>query len=127
MQKQAFKKHKYDLILLAALLLAGCMIALFLLFFSSRGSNVSVTVDGQVTAVFPLDRNVSYTIDGVGGTNLLVIENGSAYIAEATCPNHLCVKTGRINKVGQSVICLPHRVVVEILGDADDGVDAIAG
>ena len=127
MLKSAFKKHKFDLILLAALLLAGCLAALALTLFSSRGNAVRVTVDGKETAVFPLDKDLTYGIAGAnGGTNLLVIENGSAYVTNSTCPDHLCEKTGRINKVGQSVICLPNRVIVEITG-GDGGVDAVAG
>ena len=46
-------------------------------------------------------------------------------MTDADCPDKLCVKTGRISKTGETIVCLPHRVVVEIIGAAadDSGVD----
>jgi hypothetical protein len=60
--------------------------------------------------------NLTYEINGVnGGTNLLIIQDGEAWVEEASCPDGLCKNMGKISQVGQSVICLPNKVVVEIL------------
>ena len=52
-----------------------------------------------------------------------------AFLKEASCPDHLCINMGRIRKTGQSIICLPNKVTVEIRGkkESDDGIDAIVG
>ena len=42
---------------------------------------------------------------------------------DADCPDKVCVKTGKIKSPGQTVVCLPHRVVIEITGDNAD-IDA---
>lgn len=126
------KKRKYDFILLGGILFAGCLLGLFVLLFSGKGKNVQIRVSGEVVATLPLSKNTTYEIQGMGGTNLLVIQEGEAWIEQASCPDGLCVKTGHIRQSGQSVICLPNRVVVEIVGadghdDPTNEIDAVVG
>ena len=126
---KSFKLRKADLLLLAAALVFGAVLAAVLLLRASGGT-VQVRVAGAVTAGYPLDRDASYTITGAnGGTNLLVIEDGAARIEEASCPDGVCVHTGRIRRNGQSIVCLPNQVVVEIVSDTENssGVDMTAG
>ena len=126
---ESFKLRKADLLLLAAALVFGAVLAAVLL-LRSPGGTVQVRVAGAVTAGYPLDVDASYTITGAnGGTNLLVIEDGAARIEEASCPDGVCVHTGRIRRNGQSIVCLPNQVVVEIASDTENssGVDMTAG
>ena len=127
---ESFKLRKADLLLLAAALVFGAVLAAVLLLLRSPGGTVQVRVAGAVTAGYPLDVNASYTITGAnGGTNLLVIEDGAARIEEASCPDGVCVHTGRIRRNGQSIVCLPNQVVVEIVSETENssGVDMTAG
>ena len=126
---ESFKLRKADLLLLAAALVFGAVLAAVLL-LRSPGGTVQVRVAGAVTAGYPLDVDASYTSTGAnGGTNLLVIEDGAARIEEASCPDGVCVHTGRIRRNGQSIVCLPNQVVVEIASDMENssGVDMTAG
>ena len=126
---ESFKLRKADLLLLAAALVFGAVLAAVLL-LRSPGGTVQVRVAGAITAGYPLDRDASYTITGVnGGTNLLVIEDGAARIEEASCPDGVCVHTGRIRRNGQSIVCLPNQVVVEIVSETENssGVDMTVG
>ena len=76
---------------------------------------VVVSVDGAEVASFPLDENRIYEIAGYDeGHNTLIIQDGEAYMSEASCPDHLCMGMGKISHAGQSIICLPNRVIVEI-------------
>ena len=127
---ESFKLRKADLLLLAAALVFGAVLAAVLLLRASGGGTVQVRVAGTVTAGYPLDRDASYTITGAnGGTNLLVIEDGAARIEEASCPDGVCVHTGRIRRNGQSIVCLPNQVVVEIVSGTENSsiVDITAG
>ena len=127
---KSFKLRKADLLLLAAALVFGAVLAAVLLLLRSPGGTVQVRVAGAVTAGYPLDVDASYTITGAdGGMNLLVIEDGAARIEEASCPDGVCVHTGRIRRNGQSIVCLPNQVVVEIVSDTENssGVDMTAG
>ena len=62
-----------------------------------------------------------------GGTNILVIEDGYAWMSEANCPDHICVRQGKIHYTGQVITCLPNRLTVTIEGGEDGGVDLIVG
>ena len=122
------KSRRADLLLLLGLLAFGGIIGLCLLLTGRSGGEVQVRVAGEIVGTYQLSKNKSVTIDGVGGTNLLVIEDGTAAITEADCPDALCVNMGKISRAGQSIVCLPHQVVVEVVEESDDGgVDLIAG
>ncbi|MBR0354702.1 MAG: NusG domain II-containing protein [Oscillospiraceae bacterium] len=121
----ANKKLLTDLsIILALLLLAG---GLYLALFLGReaGGCAVVRVDGVET-----ERH-SLAIDGVfplnGGSNILVIENGEAWLSDADCPDLLCVKQGHVHYNGQTITCLPNRLTVTIEGGESDGVDFVVG
>lgn len=60
------------------------------------------------------------------GTNVICIESGGVYMKSASCPDRLCVKRGKIKRAGQSIVCLPNRITVEIEGKKSE-VDAVAG
>ena len=120
--------RRNDLILIAGLTLAGALIALIVFLTSGAGAQVRVRVDGAVVGTFPLSEETEYEIAGIGGYNRLVIEGGEAYLEEADCPDGLCVGMGKISRSGQSIICLPHKVVVDIVGgDEEPAVDVTAG
>ena len=65
--------------------------------------------------------------DGEGGYNVLEIEGGAAAVTEADCGDLTCVNTGAISREGESIVCLPYRLVVEITGGGAAEVDAVAG
>ncbi len=119
---------KNDLYLIIAFLAVFALITVFLQLTGKEGTQVQVSVDAKVIATYPLSEDISVVIDGFGGgTNRLEIKGGSAYLTDTSCPDHLCEKMGKINSVGQSIICLPNRVVVEITGDCSSEYDAVVG
>lgn len=107
--------RKSDLLLLSsvlaiALIIFGTCAAIYL----GKGETVVVRVDGEEYARLPLNEDAELLIEGVnGGTNLLIIEDGKAYIREATCPDLVCVHTGHADEL-KSIVCLPNRVTVSI-------------
>ena len=110
-------KLKNDLILILALLTAAAAVWGVFRITAKKGACAVVLIDGTETARYPLDENIRVDIKTDGGhVNTLVIEDGRAFIESADCPDCLCVKQGRISEEGQSVICLPHKVVVRIEG-----------
>ena len=118
------RKYRYDLILIVSLLLVSFVCVGLMLFFRREGKSVRVEIDGAVSAIYSLDRDGKYILNG--GTNILVIENGAAYIEDARCPDKTCEKKGKISYVGQSVVCLPNRVSVTVVGEDAGGVDLVS-
>ncbi|MCD8190072.1 MAG: NusG domain II-containing protein [Clostridiales bacterium] len=125
-------KKRYDLLLLGALVLVGLGLTAFVLLSRMTGQTDGLTVtirqDNEVIATLPLDEDATYAVQDEDGvtTNLVVIEDGAVHMEEADCPDQLCVKQGKIRYAGDSLICLPNRVVVEISGEDEQALDAVA-
>ena len=117
---------KADIILIISVLLLAGAIALGLGAFGREGELVRVEVNGKPYTVMSLDLDASLEIKTEHGTNLLVIKDGRAEISDADCPDKICVKHRSISKTGESIICLPHRVVVTITGGGGTEPDAVA-
>ena len=122
-------KIKRDIFLIAAFLCVALIIYAFLYLSSSEGDIVIVKVDGTVVKELPLNQDDEFTVSGFqGGINSIIIRNGSVLASDADCPDKLCVKTGKINRAGETIVCLPHRVVVEIKSNSvsdDDNIDSV--
>ena len=102
------------ILLLSTLIVVGALFARKLT-EEQDGKRVVVSVDGVEVASFPLDEDRTYEISGYDeGHNTLIIRDGEAYMSDASCPDHLCMGMGKISHAGQSIICLPNRVIVEI-------------
>ena len=111
-------QKKRDLLLLAVLLAAAALLFAGREFFAGRPAvMVSVWVDGAETMTLDLNQDDDIVIEnGNGQTNHLIIEDGKAFLTEASCPDKLCVRQGAISETGQSIVCLPNRVIVTIVG-----------
>ncbi len=97
-----------------------CILSLFLSFaLREAGSGVTVELNGEVIATYSLSHEGEYTL--LDGKCVLVISGGEAYMRYADCPDGTCVRTGRISYSGQSIICLPNRLTVRVVGKS--GVD----
>ncbi len=105
---------KNDLILVAVLLLIA--VAGFALFTTLRqnGDVAVLLIDGEETARVPLSENTEQVIETVWGRNTLVIRDGEAYVSEADCPDGICAAHRPISHVGETIVCLPHRVVIKV-------------
>lgn len=103
------KKKRTLYLSLLILIAAGAF-----LFFNSlkpQGKRVAVCVN-ESCSYYDLASDQTVAI---GKSNVLIIENGLAYMDAASCPDQICVKTGKISLLNQTIICLPNRVVVEIV------------
>lgn len=107
--------RKQDVILILFFLIIAAAGLIWLSAGRQSGQIARVTVDGTVAGLYPLDQDDTVTIGGVGGKNTLVIRDGQADMTEADCPDKVCVDHAPISDVGESIICLPHKVVVEII------------
>ncbi len=130
--KNKKKTISWDLILIAALVLAGLLFGLVLLLTRTDGKTVEIRVSGEVVQQIPLSESGTYEIEGTNGSDVLVIENGKAHMEEASCPDGVCLGMGEIDSTGESIICLPNEIVVEITDDSTDTdsgreVDAVTG
>lgn len=126
MKKRISHNDIWFCVILMLVVLIG--IAAFVFMTNDKtGARVRVTVDGNEYGQYSLDEDaeIPIKIDGVT-TNLLVIEEGQADMTEADCPDKLCVHQKAISKSHETIVCLPNKVVVEIIGSEESGLDTIA-
>ncbi|MDF2587797.1 MAG: hypothetical protein K0S41_1638 [Anaerocolumna sp.] len=116
---------KNDIILVAIILVIAAAGLLYVNLNKKGGDLVIVRVDGKVVEELPLNKDTTQIIEGVGGTNKLIIEDGHADVIEASCPDALCVHQRQIEHDGETIVCLPNKVVVEIQSDKKNEVDAV--
>lgn len=115
---------KGDIILIFLILLvAGSAFGICRAFTGNGGGEAVVYVDGEEKGRYSL--NEDRTIEINGGTNTLVIEDGSARMEKADCPDQVCVRHSAISRNGESIICLPHEIVVSIEDGEAAGADAV--
>ena len=106
-----------DLLLIGGLLAVAVVAGLFLYLFRSEGDSVTVTVDGKPYGTYSLAEE--RTVDIYTGTNgeqlnRLVIRGGEALVEVATCPDGICAAHKPISRDGESIVCLPHKVVITV-------------
>ncbi len=84
------------------------------------GGYANVLIDGKLTQSFNLKEDIKTVIVTEKGNNTLVIENGKAFIQNADCPDKICAKHRKISKTGETIVCLPHKLVIEITENKND-------
>ena len=91
-----------------------------------KGGEVIVTVDGRLAATIPLSVEATLPVgEGQGFSNVIEVSGGRVRVVEADCPDRLCVRQGWIRYSGESIVCLPQKLVVAVRGTAGD-MDAVA-
>ena len=108
------KKLKNDILLCLVLV---CLALIGFVIFKLNlkdGSYVNVIIDGKVTQSFSLNKDVNTVLLTKNGNNTLVIKNNEAFIQNADCPDKICVNHKKISKTGETIVCLPHKLVIEI-------------
>ena len=111
------RKFRNDLIFIAVLLVLVILAGLAFLLLRGEGDTVTVTVDGRVYGTYPLSEDLTLDIR-TGGEgeelNRLIIRGGEAFVETATCPDGICAAHKPISRDGESIVCLPHKVVITV-------------
>ena len=114
------KTLKNDILLIAALLLLALAVWGVLRLTRETGGEVIVTVDGQLAATIPLSVDATLPIGtGQGFLNVVEVSGGRVRVADADCPDRLCVRQGWIRYDGESIVCLPREIVIRIGGEPE--------
>ena len=101
---------KGDIIIIISVALALVISIAGLIIFSQQGSTVTIKQNNEIVYSESIAKDSTVTLDG----NTVIIEDGFVYMLNASCKNQVCVNTGKISKKGESIICLPNKVTVEI-------------
>ena len=119
-----------DILHIIFLLAVSAAAMLYLFLFRESGDRVKVTVDGELFGVYSLQDEITEDIlTGADNENFnrLVISGGKAYVESASCPDGICAAHYPIFRGGESIVCLPNRVVITVISEDDAGVTDIVG
>ena len=113
------------------ILIAGLVIVTLASFpairhFHREGKRVVIELDGEEVGNFLLDEDRLIPVEGKLGTTRVEISEKGIRVLDSPCPYKLCIKSGSIRRSGETVVCLPNRVVVRITGDEGEEVDAVS-
>lgn len=85
---------------------------------SSPTQEAVLSVDGKEIKTFDLsDNSQAYTYryeDKDGDYNLIEVKGNRIRIKEADCGDQICVRRGWIEQSGETIVCLPHKLLIEV-------------
>lgn len=118
------RKLKNDIVLAVVIILLATAGLLLFNLLKAEGEFVSVKIDGVEKYRYSLEENIDtviYTGKNNEYENRLVIKDGKVIISQANCPDKICVGHRAVSKVNESIVCLPHKLVIEITASASAG------
>lgn len=114
------------------LLLAAAVLSAVVIFMQKKrpASPVArITLDGELLEEIRLDqveKAYSFVVEDEFGSNTILVEPGRIRVSQADCPDQVCVNQGFISDGTVPIVCLPHKLIIEIVGGGSD-LDAAAG
>ena len=108
---------KKDLYLIVGIVLVAIIGIIAVFMTQKEGKQVVITIDGTVYQEASLDEQKTIEVETEHGKNVVRIENGAVFMESADCPDQVCVQHKKISKTGETIVCLPHKIVVEVKAD----------
>ena len=122
---------RLNLILVLAIAAVACvgLVATRLMGANTNADTATVVIrDGEQNVhELPLSQNTTKTVTTDLGTNLIEIKDGRVRVEEADCPNQDCVHQGWIDAAGQQIVCLPHKLTVDIVDERTETTYDVVG
>lgn len=116
---------KIELIILAVIFLIAFIAIAFVGAIKTGEKNsdedyklVEIVSDGEILYSLPLECDESIHIEYFDEFNDIIIKNGAVCVENADCNDLTCVHRGWISEVGDIIVCLPHRLTIQIADSA---------
>ena len=114
-----------DKILTALILILGVSAWIGLNHYRQAGDTVTIEVNGKVVRQADLHTSQQITVTGSIGKTIIKIDRGTASVIHSDCSQKICVKTGKIHRIGEMIVCVPNKVVIKINGQSKNQFDVI--
>ncbi len=109
------------LLIAAVIIFSVCGFIYLALNPAAPGTTVYIEKNGKLYETLSLNQDKKVMVHvSEDDYNIVEVKNGKARISKTNCPDKVCIKQGWINKTGESIVCLPHKVVVRIPGEMQD-------
>lgn len=121
-----FRVNKNDIALILFIIFVAMSFYLYKYFSSSLGNTICIYVDNELYGQYNLDDSEKVEIHNDDIVcNTICIHNGKVFMESASCPDKLCVNQQSISLVGESICCLPNKVIITIESNNEGEYDAI--
>ncbi len=117
-------KSRY-LIIIVGVILFGSLIAIFFFRGKQDGSVAAIYQDGELLRRIDLKEDTEpyeFTVEYESGSNVIRVEKNRISVADADCPDKICVNTGAIPGNTDTIVCLPHRLEIRL---EETDIDAV--
>ena len=127
--RRGSKKLNLILILVIAAVACAGLLATRLMGANTDAETATVVIRDGAQNVYelPLAQDATKTITTDLGTNVIEIKDGHVHVEEADCPNQDCVHQGWIDAAGQQIVCLPHKLTVDIVDEGAETTYDVVG
>ncbi|GHV02311.1 hypothetical protein FACS1894211_13480 [Clostridia bacterium] len=125
-RKAKFPFKLWDLSVYAALIVA--VVFLIVSLRSPKGGTLEIAYydkqNMRQVREYDLNKDAEFDLFALSdiygeGRLTVVVRGGEAWVEESGCHNQICVRMGRIGRVGQQIVCSPYRVVLRVTGAGD--------
>ncbi|MBE6904264.1 MAG: NusG domain II-containing protein [Ruminococcaceae bacterium] len=113
---------KSDIVLIFSLLFVGMLLFSLNVFNKNEGQEVTITVEGELFGVYPIDKDKEIVIEKNGHKNIIEISNNAVSMAFSDCETKQCVEMGKVSTGGVPIICAHNKVCVIITSKSDTTV-----
>lgn len=119
---------KWDIIIIVALMIISFLPEVILVMILGKGYDntyAEVTIAGELYKNIPLSEHKgeeTIEVKTKTGVNIIKVSDDKISIVEADCPDKVCMKPGFIHKPGESLVCLPNRLMIQIKGNSEEDI-----
>ena len=119
---------KWDIIIIVVLMIISFLPEVILVMILGKGYDntyAEVTIAGELYKNIPLSEHKgeeTIEIKTKTGVNIIKVSDDKISIVEADCPDKVCMKPGFIHKPGESLVCLPNRLMIQIKGNTEEDI-----
>lgn len=121
--KDKYTTKKRDIVLAAVLLILGITGVLIVKYGLKSGNTADIYIDDKLVQTIDMSVDDEYTFQTDKGSNTVEVRNGAVSVKSADCPDKVCVRMGTKNRNGETITCLPHKLVIEVHGGQEQEVD----
>lgn len=114
---------KKEWIIIVGIVIAALLGILGYHFYNAQGKTnyeVKITQNTNVIRLLPLNQDYEEKISDGDAYNVVQIKDGKVSVTEANCANQICVRSQAISQPGETIACLPHKLLIEIVQEGNE-------
>ena len=114
-----------DFILILLLIMSGLFSSFYIYGNNNKDKKVIVELSGKVYGVYDLNSNRIIDLKGPQSRAKINIENGYVFVSESGCPQKICKRMGKKNRINELIVCIPNRLIIRIEGEMKNNYEFI--